>query len=187
MSRPDGPILVIGIGNILLRDEGVGVRVVREIGTLAASGGAGLPPHTRLVDGGTLGLDLLPMIDDARALLLVDAVDLRLAPGSIAAIHGAAIHGVLAGHVSPHQVGIGDLIAASRLMGTLPDEVTLVGIQPGEIAIGLDLTDAVEAAVPEAVRRALDELHRLAEASPLAVSSALGGHDDGAVVAPVRG
>lgn len=187
MSRPDGPILVIGIGNILLRDEGVGVRVVGEIGTLVASGGEGLPAHTRLVDGGTLGLDLLPLIDDARALLLVDAVDLRRAPGSIAAIHGAAIHGVLAGHVSPHQVGIGDLVAASRLMGTLPDEVTLLGIQPGEIAIGLDLTDAVEAAVPHAVRSALDELHQLAEASPLAATSPTSGHYDGAVVAPARG
>jgi len=187
VSRPDGPILVIGIGNILLRDEGVGVRVVGEIETLAAGGGPGLPAHTRLVDGGTLGLDLLPMIDDARALLLIDAVDLRRAPGSIEAIRGTAIHGALAGHVSPHQVGIGDLVAASRLMGTLPDEVTLLGIQPGEIAIGLSLTDAVEAVVPHAVRRALDEIHRLAEASPLAASWATGGHYDGAVVAPARG
>lgn len=165
MSRPDGPILVIGVGNVLLRDEGVGVRVARELHRLVVSGHVTVPPATRVVDGGTLGLDLLPIIDDSRALLLVDAVDLREAPGSIRVMHGETLHGALAGHVSPNQVGIGDLLAAGRLMGTLPEAVSLIGIQPGEIAIGLELTDAVEAAVPGAVQAALRELRVLAAAA----------------------
>jgi hydrogenase maturation protease len=165
VSRPDGPLLVIGVGNVLLRDEGVGVRVAHELDRRAADGAVEVPPGTRVVDGGTLGLDLLPLIDDARGLLLVDAVDLGQSPGSVAVIRGDDLQGVLAGHVSPHQVGVGDLLAVARLMGTLPDAVALVGIQPGEIAIGLELTDVVQAAVPEALRTVLAELDLLARAA----------------------
>ncbi|MEO8463566.1 MAG: hydrogenase maturation protease [Chloroflexota bacterium] len=154
MTGPTGFPLVLGVGNILLQDEGVGIAVARSI----SEDEAGLPPGTRVVDGGTLGLDLLPLIGDAGAMVMVDAVDLGREPGAIAVIRDDDIHGVLAGHVSPHQVGIGDLIAAARLMGTLPRHVSLVGIQPGTIAIGLELTAAVAAAVPlaaDAVRREL--------------------------------
>ena len=165
MSRPDGPLLAIGVGNVLLRDEGVGVRVACELHRLATTGHVTLPPGTRVVDGGTLGLDLLPLIEDSRALLLVDAVDLRQAPGSIEVLHDKELQWALSGHVSPHQVGIGDLLAAARLMGTLPAAVALIGIQPGEIAIGLELTDAVRAAVPAAVQTAVAELRSLAAAA----------------------
>jgi hydrogenase maturation protease len=165
MSRPDGPILVIGVGNVLLRDEGVGVRVARELHRLGSTGHVAVPSGTRVVDGGTLGLDLLPLIEDSRALLIIDAVDLRQPPGTVDVIHGDALQDSFSGHVSPHQVGIGDLLAAARLMGTLPRAVALVGIQPGEIAVGLELTDAVEAAVPAAVQAAVDELRSLAAAA----------------------
>ncbi|HEX9044377.1 MAG TPA: HyaD/HybD family hydrogenase maturation endopeptidase [Candidatus Limnocylindrales bacterium] len=164
MSRPDGPILVIGVGNVLLRDEGVGVRVAREIHRLAAEGQLEIPEGTRVVDGGTLGLDLLPLIEDARALLMIDAVDLRSTPGTVRVIAGNELHVALAGHVSPHQVGIGDLLAAARLMATLPDAVALVAIQPADISVDLALSPDVEAAVPEAVLVAADQLHVLAGA-----------------------
>jgi hydrogenase maturation protease len=65
VSRPDGPVLVIGVGNILLRDEGVGVRVARELHRLGSTGHVAVPPGTRVVDGGTLGLDLCPLIEDS--------------------------------------------------------------------------------------------------------------------------
>jgi hydrogenase maturation protease len=163
VSRPDGPILVIGVGNVLLRDEGVGVRVARELHRLAGEGRLAIPAATRVVDGGTLGLDLLPLIEDARALLMIDAVDLRAAPGTIRVIGGDELHGALAGHVSPHQVGIGDLLAAARLIGTLPEAVSLVAIQPGDISVDLALSPDVEAAVPAAVLAAADELRVLAD------------------------
>ena len=161
MSRPDGPLLVIGVGNVLLRDEGVGVRVARELHRLASTGRVAVPPGTRVVDGGTLGLDLLPLVEDSRALLMIDAVDLRGTPGAVEVLRGDALDGALVGHVSPHQVGIGDLVAVARLMGTLPEAVALVGVQPGEISIGLELTAAVEAAVPGAVHAAVAELRSL--------------------------
>jgi hydrogenase maturation protease len=158
MSRRDGPLLVLGVGNILLRDEGIGVHVARALEELPEGS---LPCGTRIVDGGTLGLDLLPMLDDAAAVVMVDAVDLRMAPGTVGIIRGSDLHGALAGHVSPHQVGIGDLLASARLSGTLPEQVSLVAIQPGEIEIGLDLTPSVQAAVPVAVGAVQDELERM--------------------------
>ncbi|HEX8939165.1 MAG TPA: hydrogenase maturation protease [Candidatus Limnocylindrales bacterium] len=161
MSRADGPLLALGIGNILLRDEGLGVLVARTLAAEAGEAGGALPPGTEVVDGGTLGLDLLPRIEDARAVLLIDAVDLRRPAGSIALLEGDALHGALAHHVSPHQVGVSDLLGAARLAGTLPERVALVGVQPASIEIGLEPSAAVAAALPEAValaRRALWDL-----------------------------
>ena len=151
MSHPDGDVLVLGVGNILLQDEGVGIRIADEVAALD------LPPGIRAVDGGTLGLDLLPLIEDAAALVMVDAVDLRAEPGTVDVLRGDELRSALGGHVSPHQVGVGDLIEVARLAGTLPDRVALVAIQPGTIAVGLELTPAVEAAVPRAVELAVAE------------------------------
>ena len=155
MTMPSGA-LVLGIGNILLRDEGVGVVVARRIEAARAAGDAVVPWNCRVVDGGTLGLDLLPMIGDVNQVVMVDAVNLGQAPGTVTVLRDETVQAVLSGHVSPHQIGVGDLVAAARLMGTLPARLTLVGIQPGEIAIGLELTESVAAAVDvaiEAVRR----------------------------------
>ena len=154
------PPLVIGIGNILLRDEGVGVRVVEELQRRADGGLLDVPPGTTFVDGGTLGLDLLHLIAATSTLILVDAVGLGTAPGCVTVIRGDAIEGTLAGHVSPHQVGVADLVAAARLMGVMPADASLVGIRPAEIDIGLALTPAVEAAVPEAIAAVCAELRR---------------------------
>jgi hydrogenase maturation protease len=153
------PLLVLGVGNVLLRDEGVGVRVAREIAALPAGQ---LPPGTEVVDGGTLGLDLLPMIEDAAAIVMVDAVNLRSEPGATRVLRDEELHTALAQHVSPHQVGVGDLLAAARLAGSLPERVSLVAIQPEVIEIGLELTPAVEAAVPIAVDLVRRELAALA-------------------------
>jgi hydrogenase maturation protease len=157
MSRPDTP-LVIGIGNVLLQDEGVGIHLVLELERQVADRWLDVPPGTRFVDGGTLGLELLPMIAGASTLVLVDAVNLGLPPGSVAVLRGDAIEGTLTGHVSPHQVGVADLVAAARLTGVMPEASSLVGIQPAAIEIGLDLTSAVDAAVPAALAAVCAEL-----------------------------
>jgi hydrogenase maturation protease len=155
VTMPSGA-LVLGIGNILLRDEGVGVVVARRIEAARAAGDDVVPWDCRVVDGGTLGLDLLPMIGEADRVVMVDAVNLGQAPGTVTVLRNETVQAALSGHVSPHQIGVGDLVAAARLMGTMPPRLTLVGIQPGEIAIGLELTESVAAAVDvaiEAVRR----------------------------------
>jgi len=161
------PPLVIGIGNILLRDEGVGVRVVTALADEAADGQLDVPPGTRFVDGGTLGLELLPMIEGAASLILVDAVNLRRPAGSVAVLRGNTIEGTLAGHVSPHQVGIADLVAAARLLGVLPEAVSLVGIQPAELDIGLELTPAVASALRSAMALVCAELRSWSPSVPV--------------------
>lgn len=150
--------LVLGIGNILLKDEGVGVVVAQRIEAARVAGDAMVPDDTRVVDGGTLGLDLLPMIGDADRVVMVDAVNLGGAPGTVTILRDDTVQAALSGHVSPHQIGVGDLVAAARLTGTMPPRLTLVGIQPGEISIGLELTAAVEAAVDVAIEMVRREL-----------------------------
>lgn len=145
MSRV--PVLVLGLGNVLLGDEGVGVHVVQAI----AADRPPLPAGTQVVDGGTLGLELLPVVSDADALILVDAADLGQEPGAVNVVSGDSLRARLAGHVSPHQAGAGDLIAAARLMGVLPGRMAMVGIQPGSLEPAVTLSQPVEAAVPRAV------------------------------------
>ena len=155
--------LVLGIGNILLGDEGVGVAVARELERDAGS----LPAGTQVVDGGTLGLDLLPLVETAEELIVIDALELRAEPGTVTVLRGGEIGDRLGGHLSIHQVGVADLMAAARLLGRLPGHVTLVGIQPGCVDPGLRLSPPVEAAIPrvvEVVRRELAMADRLVAA-----------------------
>ncbi len=161
MSAPVGPLVALGIGNVLLGDEGVGVHVLRELERRAARGEDALPRDTRLIDGGTLGLALLPLLAGARAVLLIDAVDLGLAPGAVVTLRGDALWGRAGGSGDVQRAGVADLLGAARLAGILPEAVALVGIQPGEIAIGLALSEPIRAALPAAVSATSDELRRL--------------------------
>lgn len=159
MIWPAPAPVVIGVGNILLRDEGVGVAVARQLAAAALAEGMESPlAHVRIVDGGTLGLDLLDIVRTTDHLILIDAVDVGAAPGSVVVLRGPEVQGTLYGHVSPHQVGVGDLIAVADLSGTLPREVVLIGIQPGAIEVGLDLTPPVSAAVQVAADLVREEL-----------------------------
>jgi hydrogenase maturation protease len=161
----DGPVAVIGIGNVLLRDDGVGVHVVRAMRRLAERGEIALAAETRLVDGGTLSLDLLPEIAGARAVVFVDAADLGRAPGAVAPIRGTELRRSAAGAGHLHG-GLAGLLATAELAGALPQDVALVGIQPHTINVGLEPTAAVRAAVPAAVATTLAELDRLAATTP---------------------
>jgi hydrogenase maturation protease len=163
MAQQDGDILILGIGNVLMRDEGVGAHVARHLAAGVEENSFTLPPRTRVVDGGTLGLDLLPMISEARAVVFVDAVDFGGTPGEISLWHGVDLERSLDGHISAHEVGAADLLALGRLLGTLPARVALVGIQPAAVEVGLEMTSAVEIAVPIAAAvaaRQAEEFHR---------------------------
>jgi hydrogenase maturation protease len=142
-----GDVLVLGLGNVLQRDDGVGVHVARELAATAARDGRGLPPDVRIEDGGTIGLGLLPLFDGARAAILVDAIELGLTPGSVVVMGESDIRRTCAALPSAHEVGLADLLDTGRLAGLLPRSVTVIGIQPGVIATGLELTPEVEAAV----------------------------------------
>ena len=164
MNVRTGPAVVMGVGNVLLRDDGVGPRIVRELEAMCARDPLADPRGTRFVDGGTLGLDLIQALRGARSLLLVDAVNLGQRAGAISVLHGDAIMAVGGRGAGSVPGSVGELLAVARLMGWLPDPVALVAIQVGDTGFGSGLSDSVEAAVPEAVMvvrrelRALDEL-----------------------------
>ena len=146
--------LVLGLGNILLRDEGVGVRVVE--GLLEQYD---FPEGVRVMDGGTLGLDLLPFLEEASRLLVIDAVQARKPPGTLVRLVGDEIPIFLdASKVSPHQEGLQDLLAVALLKGYLPDEVVFWGAQIASLGVGLELSEAVAEQVDALAEKVLVEL-----------------------------
>jgi hydrogenase maturation protease len=113
------------------------------------------------MDGGTLGLDLLPYLEEASRLLVVDAVQARKPPGTLVHLAGAEIPVFLdASKVSPHQEGLEDLLAVATLKGYLPDEVVFGGAQIGSMGVSLELSPAVAAQVGPLIEKVLEELAR---------------------------
>lgn len=146
-------IVVLGIGNTLLADEGVGVHVVREL-----EDASGVDDGVDLLDGGTLSFTLAGPIEEAGALVVVDAAELKSAPGEVRVFEGADMDGFLAGNrkSSVHEVGLIDLMAIAKLAGHWPERRALVAIQPEKVDWGESLTERVADAVPvacEQVRR----------------------------------
>jgi hydrogenase maturation protease len=145
--------LVLGLGNILMRDEGVGVRVVERLLERYE-----FPAEVQVLDGGTLGLDLLPWVEDVDRLLVVDAVDMGAEPGTTTRLEGEEVPAFLGVKISPHQMGLADLLAASRLRGYSPQQLILWGVQPAAIEVGLELSPLVETQVETLVESVLAEL-----------------------------
>jgi hydrogenase maturation protease len=166
MSNAGATFAVLGIGNVLLADDGIGVHVVREIERRVARGEVVLPPGTWLLDGGTRGPDLAPFVADAAGVVIVDALDDGGIAGSVAVLDDTALDAIAASAWPSSTAtadidGLGGLLSALRLGGRAPGTVALVGIRPAVIDVGLDLSAPVAAALPRAVAAALDELHQL--------------------------
>ena len=137
-------ILVLGIGNILWADEGFGVRTVER---LAAEWR--FPDNVTLMDGGTQGLYLLPYLENADALIVVDAIDYGLPPGARRVFHGDEVPAFLgAKKMSLHQTGFQEVLASAMFLGRCPEKLILVGVQPECLEdYGGGLTDTVAAQV----------------------------------------
>lgn len=182
---PEGlPLLVLGLGNILCGDDGAGVVAVREL-----EAHYDLPPGVRVMDGGTLGLGLVPYLCDARAAILVDAVDGRGTPGTLVRFEGAEVAHAVSQRVSVHQVGVADLLAAARWLGDYPARLVLLGLVPGRIALTTSLSPAVAAAIPRLVDAIVEEARRLGHlVQRRSCDVSGGGHPggDAAVVLPSR-
>ncbi len=146
-------ILVMGLGNIILRDEGLGVRALEQLCERYE-----LPPHVEAIDGGTLGLSLLPYLDGVSDLLIIDAVQTGQAPGTLVRLEGEAIPAALAVKMSMHQIGLQELLAISAIQGTTPARVVLWGMVPALMEPGVELSDTVSAQLDALVEATAGEL-----------------------------
>jgi len=142
-------VLVLGIGNTVMSDDGVGVKVVRLLQDEYR-----FPDHVEVLDGGTLGLDLLPKLEGISHLIVVDAVETGDKPGTCIRLSGEDLPIALETKISPHQMGLKDLLAVARLLGDAPREMVLIGVQPGSIEMSIELTPAVASQV-EAMKAAV--------------------------------
>jgi hydrogenase maturation protease len=143
----------LGIGNLIMSDDGVGVRVVQRL-TEEYS----FPPEVEIIDGGTLGLDLLPLLEGLDRLLIVDAMETGGPPGTITRLTGDQIPLAFETRLSAHQMGLKDLLAVSRLLGNSVPEMVLLGVQPKCIELGMELSLPVAAVLDTLVGMALREL-----------------------------
>jgi len=141
-------ILVLGLGNLLLGDDALGLRLLEALASERSA--------AEFLDGGTRGLALLPYLAHRRALIILDAVALGAPPGTVHRLQGDTLSAHRA--VTAHGSNALELLAAARLLGDLPPFVTIIGIEPACIRTGIGLSPAVEAAIPEALFRAHTEL-----------------------------
>ncbi len=149
-------IVVLGVGNILLRDEGVGVRVVE-----ALAERYGLPAGVEVVDGGTVGMDLLDILAGCDHLLICDAVQTGALPGSVVKFADAEVPALFQTRYSPHQLGLSEVLATLILMEEAPAAITLIGVVPADLDLGAELSPEVAAVVSEVVERVVAELGML--------------------------
>ena len=147
--------LVLGIGNVLWADEGFGVRCVEMMARSLSYG-----PEVKILDGGTQGLYLLPFLEEADIMVVFDAVDYGLEPGTMKLVEGDDVPRFMgAKKMSLHQTGFQDVIATAQLMGYCPEEILLIGVQPVELEdYGGGLRPQTAARIAPAVKIARDWL-----------------------------
>ncbi len=147
-------VAVLGLGNVLWADEGFGVRVVESLHATYA-----FPPSVTLVDGGTQGLALSVYVEDARKLLVLDAIDFGLPAGTLRVLRDAEVPSWSQAKLSAHQTGFNDLLALAALRGRAPERITVIGVQPVELDdFGGSLREPVRARIADAVELAAQEL-----------------------------
>jgi len=150
------PTLVLSLGNVLMSDDGLGPAVLRAFEEQYVVG-----PDVVVMDLGTPGLDLSPWLADAGQVVLIDTVKAPLPPGSLRLYQKADLVGQGTGvRISPHDPGVKETLLALEFAGRAPTDIALVGIVPEVTTMGLDLSPAVAAAVPAAVRAVAAALER---------------------------
>jgi hydrogenase maturation protease len=149
-------VLVLGIGNVLLTDEGIGVRALKELERRYS-----FSDNVELMDGGTAGIELLRHIRKRKHLIIIDAMTFDQKPGTVMRVEGEDVPAAFRTRISPHQLGLSDLLAAAMLTNELPEDLVLFGVEPESIDIGLELTNTVEASLDKLLGAITDELREI--------------------------
>jgi len=154
-NQPAGKIVIIGVGNLLLKDEGVGVHVAQELQK------KDLPSAVEVHDGGVAGIGLIDFFPGASKVLLIDAADMNLDPGAIVRFTPEEVLSEKGGPgFSAHDVGLPEVLELAKALGNCPPEVAIFGIQPKEISWGTELSPEVQASVPKVIETVLNEVIR---------------------------
>ncbi len=155
-------ILILGIGNLLLSDEGIGVHAAQ-----ALLRDYSLPDNVEVIDGGTMGIELLSVIAQADHLIILDAVNIGKPPATMIRLDDDQVPALFQTKLSPHQVGLADVLAASQLTGEQPDHITLFGVQPAYVGVGIELSEAVAPQLTRLIKEVVAELVRLGGINPI--------------------
>lgn len=151
---------MLGIGNVLMGDDSIGIRAVEELERRFR-----FPEWVELLDGGTSGIELLSHIMDRDCLIIIDAIKSGFPAGTVVRVEGEDVPAKFMTRISPHQLGLSDLLAAASLAGDLPRQMVLFGIEPKRVALGFELSDEVKANFDKLLETVLEELRRMG-ASP---------------------
>ena len=146
--------VVLGVGNILLTDEGIGVHAVNALATDYE-----IPAEVEIIDGGTSAMDCLDQIAEADFLLIADCVRAGREPANLVRLADGELQAFFRTRISPHQVGLSDVLATLMLHGLSPARTVLIGAEPKSFALGLEPTAELAAALPAMVGALAAELH----------------------------
>jgi len=135
----DQRITVLGLGNILMQDEGIGVYIANLLKINYK-----FEPPIQIIDGGTTGTDLLPYFENSDNVLIIDAVNFEKYPGYIKTIKNDEILVTLTAKISMHHLGLSDVLSVTKLLNIEPSEIYLVGIQPASLELGLEVSDEIK-------------------------------------------
>lgn len=151
-SAPRSSTLILGVGNILLGDEGVGVR------TIEAMQKMNLPDDVEILDGGTASLDLLEILDNREKVIIVDAVQGGGEPGTLYRFTPDDIRANRPVTTSLHQVGLLETLTTLELSGNIPRNITIYGIEPKSLDWSLELSPEIAAMIPRIIELVLDDI-----------------------------
>lgn len=155
MDRP-APLLVLGLGNLLCGDDGLGAAAVARLDRDWEA-----PEQALVLDGGTLGLALLPYLEDADDVILVDAIRDDAPTGALVRLSGDEVAPAVLHRLSPHQVGVADLLDGARLHDRYPRRLVLLGLVPLNLGLGVERSIAVERRLPDLVEEVVAEARRM--------------------------
>lgn len=154
-ERPRAGTVVLGLGNPLMGDDGLGLAVLAKLRDEWE-----MPERVTLVDGGTWGMNLLPVIEDAAEVVLLDAIRTRVPAGTVVELEREQLPRYLAHKLSPHQVDLKEVLALAEFRGTLPERTVAIGAEPEAVELSTELTPVVAGAVEGVLARAVARLEQ---------------------------
>jgi hydrogenase maturation protease len=148
--------LVLGLGNPIMGDDGAGVAALERL-----RGEWEVPEEVELVDGGTWGMNLLPLVESAERIILLDAIHADARPGTVVVLQREDLPRYFSHKLSPHQIDLREVLALAELRGTLPHDVVAIGVEPESVEMRAGLSPLVDGAIDTMVALTLDRLEWL--------------------------